>query len=376
MQNRDYIARYSDGQGRASEDVRVRLTDRGVTILSRDTDVPRVWPYGALASAEPLSDHAIDALLSYSYQPGASLFVADRTFARDLATLAPHLSVRAQRWRRARPLIWAMAIAGGFVLLSWVTHFSPSRAIAGLLPDSARSALGAQVLASMTDGRRVCDAKGGRAALDALTEKLTVAAGGATKFKVIVVDWDLLNAFATPGEQIVLTRGLIAKAKSPDEVAGVLAHEMGHGLELHPETGIVRTLGLVAGTELLLGGAGGSIANIGLLLAQLSYSREAEREADEQALRLLRGAAISPQGLLDFFDRILEIENKDGTSSGPAVLKSHPQTEERKERVAQAESYAAEPSLDSHAWAELQAICGEAGPPARRSGPPLGPDDI
>ena len=90
----------------------------------------------------------------------------------------------------------------------------------------------------------------------------------------------------------------------------------------------------------------------------------------------MNSEAPTNDSIKSIFMRALEIENKHGTSSGPAVLKSHPQTEERKERVAQAESYAAEPSLDSHAWAELQAICGEAGPPARRSGPPLGPDDI
>ena len=55
-----------------------------------------------------------------------------------------------------------------------------------------------------------------------------------------MIDWALVNAFATPGGQIIMTRGLVQKAGSPDEVAGVLAHEIGHTIELHPEAGLVQ----------------------------------------------------------------------------------------------------------------------------------------
>ena len=372
MNDQTFVARFSDGQSAASRDVSVQLTDRGVIIILPGEDKPLVWPYGALSSSEPLSDYSIDALLSYSYQPGAALFVPDPQFARRLHELAPHLHVRAQRWRHARPWIWAAVLAGLAVMIGWMAQLSPSRAIANLLPDGVRDTIGKQVVSSMTENRRVCSAAAGTRALQALTEKLSKAAGGGKTFEVVVVDWDLLNAFATPGDKIVLTRGLIAKAASADEVAGVLAHEMGHGIELHPETGIVRAVGLAAGMELLFGGTGGTLANAGLMLAQLSYSREAEREADEQALRLLRGAQISSKGLLDFFDRILTEEKQDGDGgslAGIGVLRTHPLTEERKERVAREESYESSPSLDAGAWADLQAICSEAKEPAPRSTP-------
>lgn len=68
----------------------------------------------------------------------------------------------------------------------------------------------------------------------------------------MVVDWDLLNAFAVPGNKILLTKELIEKADGPEEVAGVLAHEMGHGIALHPETGIIRAVGLAAALELMM----------------------------------------------------------------------------------------------------------------------------
>jgi Peptidase family M48 len=76
---------------------------------------------------------------------------------------------------------------------------------------------------------------------------------------------------------IIVTRGLLEKVGSPEEVAGVPAHEIGHVLELHPETAIVRAVGLAA--ELILTGSSSRLANLGILLSQLSYNRAAEREA-------------------------------------------------------------------------------------------------
>ncbi|OYX99839.1 MAG: hypothetical protein B7Y80_09645 [Hyphomicrobium sp. 32-62-53] len=378
LDDRSYVARFSRGPGSGSHDVRVRLTERGVAIEGLDGEAPLIWPYGALAIGEPLSAQSIDALLSYSYQPGAALFVPDKTFARALMEHAPQLTERARRMRSARPWFWAAGGAGLVVAGIWLSGFSPANALARMLPDKARAMLGDQVVASMTNGRATCVAPAGTAALDALTAKLSAAAGTGQRFKVVVADWDVLNAFATPGERIVLTRGLIEKAQSPDEVAGVLAHEMGHGIELHPETGIVRGIGLAAATEIVLGGAGG-LANIGLLLTQMSYSREAEREADGHALSILKGAQVSPEGLLAFFDRVTDVEEREGGAGGISVLRSHPQTEERRAVVAAAERYAATPALDAADWKALQSICTvtegaetvPSAPPPPRSSKPL-----
>ena len=52
--------------------------------------------------------------------------------------------------------------------------------------------------------------------------------------RVVLLDWRLVNAFAVPGGQIILTRGLVQTAGSPDEVAGVLAHELGHASSCIP----------------------------------------------------------------------------------------------------------------------------------------------
>jgi Zn-dependent protease with chaperone function len=353
-------ARFSDGKSAAAVNVEVRLGAAGVEIIVPGSEAV-IWPYDSLTAAEPITAHAIDVLLSSTAQPGATLFVPEAAFARQLPAHAPQLTARSIRWRHARPWVWASGGVALLAVLIWVLDLSPSHAVAKLLPDSARETLGKEVVRSMTAGKNVCRDGNGLAALDRLTARLA-GPGDQRKYKIIVVDWDLMNAFAVPGEQIVLTRGLIAKADSPDEVAGVLAHEMGHGIEMHPETALVRAIGLSAAAELMLGGSGGTLANIGIVLAQLSYTRDAERDADQHALQILKRAGVSAEGLAKFFDRVTKLEDDKSGLNEIGILRSHPLTEERRSIVESQPPYPATPSLSARDWAALKAICSEPKP--------------
>lgn len=358
-----FTGRYSDGRTAATGLAVVRIAATALEIAPPDGGEPVRWPYSSLRAAQPIQSHSRDVLLSTSIQDGATLFVDDEGFVRSLANVAPGLTARHIRLSHAMPWMIAAALAVLLVLTGWALNLSPAHAVARMLPDKARKALGRNTIESLTHDRKLCTAPGGVAALDHLTQRLVMGAPGkAPKFKVVVVDWGLLNAFATAGEQIVLTRGLITKAESPDEVAGVLAHEMGHGLEMHPETALVRALGLSAITELLLGGGGGTLSNIGLVLAQLSYSRAAEREADTHALEILHGARVSQRGLSDFFTRVEGSRKEKSLSKSIGdigILRTHPVTEERKKVIDSSAPYASTPALDKSDWQALQAICSE-----------------
>ncbi|MDX2259702.1 MAG: M48 family metallopeptidase [Hyphomicrobiaceae bacterium] len=355
---RRFEGRFSNGKSADSARVTVGLGRNGLLIELPGAAEPLVWPYGALQTAEPLTANAIDALVTYTHQPDATLFVPGGPFARALAERAPQTTARAERWRHTRPWLWGVAGLVGVLAVVWASGLSPARSIAGLLPESARDALGEQVIGSMTRGKTVCTAPAGRAAIDQLAQRLSAATNRAVAFDITVVEWGLVNAFAAPGEQIVLTSGIIEAVEGPDELAGVLAHEMGHGLEMHPETGIVRAIGLTAAAELVLGGSAGTLTNLGLVLAQLSYTRSAEREADDHALAILRGAGISAKGLSDFFARVAKLEGA-GSGRMPDALRSHPQSEERLARVRSQPSYPATPSLDATQWRALRAICAD-----------------
>ncbi|MBS0250945.1 MAG: M48 family metallopeptidase [Proteobacteria bacterium] len=332
----------------------------GIEIDLADGKPRRIWLYGGLKIDEPIRPNAIDVLLTSRDEPDASLFVQGSAFAAGLRERAPYLSQRALQVRRRRVwmalLAFFAALVAAGVLLSW----SPAKWIAKTLPLSWRERLGNASRDSMTEGHKECVDAAGVAALKALSMRLSKGVPAGTTFDIQVYDWPLMNAFAVPGEQIVLAKGLIDKAGSPDEVAGVLAHEMGHGIETDPEAALIRGVGLGAALQIMLGGtAGGGLANVGLMLAQLGYSRGAEHKADVHALELLKAAGIAPKGLGDFFTRVMKMEQDGGGAPTAALswLRTHPLPAERARLVRAQAAYPATPALDAAQWEDLKAIC-------------------
>lgn len=149
---------------------------------------------------------------------------------------------------------------------------------------------------------------------------------------------ETLNAFALPGGVIVFNTGMLKKAESMEEVLGVAAHELSHVKERHVLKGIVQALGVYFAVDLLLGDITGVLAvitNNADLLLQNSFSRDQERQADEEGFKLLLKAGVDPIGMQKFFERILQEKElaKDHPLSKVetylSFLSTHPETKER-----------------------------------------------
>ncbi len=384
-----YDGRLSDGQTAAATAVRARFGEAGLEILpAGERRAALVWPYGELRSNVPVTAGATDVVLSLKPNGSQTLFVANPAFSQALLARASGLSATRLRLLGLRPGIAAVAIVAAVVATVRLLELHPAQTIARMLPQPTREAMGRSVVAQLTGHMKQCDSASGRIALDRLTSRLIAASGNATPVRVVMVDWALVNAFATPGGQIIMTRGLVQKAASPDEVAGVLAHEIGHTIELHPEAGLVRAMGLSAAAQLVFAGTTGTAANIGLLLTQLRYTRVAEREADGHAMRILKQAAISAKGFGDFFERLepklanpaaktdedKKNENKKKVSLGSRIfaseiLRSHPLTADRLALVRAQPAYAATPALSSEDWRALREMCGATVIAPRPAGP-------
>ena len=134
------------------------------------------------------------------------------------------------------------------------------------------------------------------------------------------------NAFALPGGTMVLTDELV-ELMSDDEavLTGVLAHELGHVRLRHGMRLVVQVGAMGALASLVLGDFSGLLAAAPVLLGQAAYSRDAEREADAESVRVLRAAGISPQVMVTLFERLAQRRERkpqsdDGESSsgGPA----------------------------------------------------------
>jgi Zn-dependent protease with chaperone function len=150
-------------------------------------------------------------------------------------------------------------------------------------------------------------------------------------FDVSVVKSDMVNAFALPGGYVVVFTGLMAKAESGEEVAGVLSHELNHVLQRHGLERIVKQLGLVAVVTIFFGdgqGLGGLMKRLGAELLTLKFGREQETEADLTGLHLLYRAKIDPSGMIRFFERLAE-KDKDRVE----LLSTHPMSVGRAERL-------------------------------------------
>jgi len=358
----------SDGGSADAKRVEVSLGQSGLEVRTTQGLPASLWPYSQLRSSVPLRAKAADVLLTLQPEATHTLFVADSSFSRQLLKRAPALSAASQRLRGLRPGMSVVAAVLAFVTGMWILDLDPAQAVAQLMPQESRAALGRNFAVALAKEHKACETPASRAALERLTQRLTAAASSSPmSVRVMLLDWELVNAFAVPGGQIVLTRGLVRTAGSADEVAGVLAHELGHALELHPETGLVRAMGLAAAAQLMFAGSAGTVSNVGLVLTQFRYTRIAEREADAHALRMLKGAGISHKGFGDFFERLEGKRPAGDTGKSIAsleLIRTHPPTAERIAMVRAQPAYAATPALAADDWKALREACGPVAPDA------------
>jgi len=155
------------------------------------------------------------------------------------------------------------------------------------------------------------------------------------QYTFYVVNTDAVNAFAIPGGFIYVNRGLIERTRSLSELAGVLAHEIGHVEERHGVEQLERmqraNIGLSLG-YILLGRAPGGLErvaiDVGGAAVFASYSRAAEREADAVAVPMLVAAGIDPRGLTSFFQLLME-EQRRRPAGVAQWFATHPLTEDR-----------------------------------------------
>lgn len=133
---------------------------------------------------------------------------------------------------------------------------------------------------------------------------------------------------------MVVYTGLLELARSADQVAGVLAHEMAHATLRHGLMRIGQSMGVIAAVQLLMGDAAGLVA-LGAQLAQksvlTSYSRVAEREADLEGARMLHEAGIDPEAMAEFF--LLIHQERGDMPKIPTWISTHPGDEDRAESI-------------------------------------------
>lgn len=192
------------------------------------------------------------------------------------------------------------------------------------IPVVQEARLGDMVMAQTRLQMKLIDSGPDVDAIRSIGNKLTT--GSLHRYRWFLAERPDINAFAAPGGVVVVFRGLLNAIDSPEELAGVLAHEVAHVELRHSLQGLVKSLGLRAAVSMGFGDISDSVfANAATRLTELRFSRDAEREADANGLQRLVAARISPEGMVRFYERLAS----EKLATPPALLSTHPASGER-----------------------------------------------
>jgi beta-barrel assembly-enhancing protease len=281
--------------------------------------------------------------LELAWDDGAgshALQLLDAQAAATLISLAPpalrpalaQLAVKRRHQRTRLNLGWsalALFFATPLLMLGLFLAFADPIAgwIAERIPLEQERKLGEASFAQMKAELQLRDDSAGAQKLRELGQRLTQ--GSRYHYEFHLADKTEINAFALPGGIVVVNSGLIRATTRPEELAGVLAHEVQHVELRHGLKNIVKQLGLTGLWMFATGDIGSGLAgSAATQLLSLKFSRDAEREADAHGLDSLLRSGIDPHGMPDFF-RILA----DKAGAPPAMLSTHPQSAEREQAL-------------------------------------------
>jgi predicted Zn-dependent protease len=223
-------------------------------------------------------------------------------------------------------------------------------------------ALGRSAVSYLAPPERRCGDPALGAAMDAIVARL-LAAGPPSPYtmRVYVVNRPVVNALAVPGGHVVIFHGLLERTSTPEELAGVMAHELQHILRRHTTRAVIQDMGTGLLLMALTGDVTGPLAyglETARALGELRYSRRAEEEADVEGMKMLLAARVAPAGMITFFGKIQKEEG--AQPKALTYLSSHPLPAERIARLkALAEAWrgAPEPLLPGEDWPALTKRC-------------------
>jgi predicted Zn-dependent protease len=360
-------AAYFDGMKPIRQSARVMLDDRRL-LLSVGGGPAFGWDYRAIrletAEGPVMRFHREES----GARTGETLELPHGPFADALRARCPSLSGTREARRRtgARIAAWSLGALASLAALIFYGVPALSSQLATLVPWRTEVAIGnaveGQVLRELSrNALRVCGADreaSGKRALAALVQRLSAHVTLPGPLDVKVIDSDVENAFALPGGKVVFMRALIEKAKGPDEVAGVLAHEMGHVVNRDAMRGIIHAGGISFLIGTLLGdftGAGALVIASRYLLTS-RHSRTVEAQADAFAIEVMTKSGGDVRALAWFLQRVAATPGERQLE----LLLTHPVTADRVAEIERSAGRApALPILSPAEWAALRTICSE-----------------
>jgi len=350
----DNAAVYFDGTSSRRRTVALHFSDR--LDITEHEQVLASWTYDDIRRMD--SPSGMLRLGCLTAPALARLEVRDSALSAELVSRCARIDENTPG-RRGVAVIVGWSLAAAISIVAVVLFGLPLIAdrLTPLVPDAFERRLGevADSQIKTMFNARVCDNPAGQQAFVKLVTAIRESAGLDTSVQSGVLSSSIPNAFALPGGKVYLFDGLLKKAENADEIAGVLAHELGHLKHRDSMRGLIRDGSTSFLIGLLFGDITGSSALIfgSRTLVTSSHSREAENNADGFAIDVMHrlGRPAKPTGEL-----LLRVTGKEG--KGLSIISTHPLSEDRLARMSREDkSEGGPPLLTAEEWRSLKSIC-------------------
>ena len=274
--------------------------------------------------------------------PDVRIFTRDQSILQQPAIKAlPEVAATIGRREFIRAVKLTFYFLVACAVITWVGSLATGamvRAIAARVPMDWERKSGAEEIEKLQKSGQLLDDSNSVVQLTALAQPLIqVLPADRRDVKFYIVNDTDPNAFALPGGRVVVNKGLLTLMDKPEELLGVLGHELAHQTKRHA----IRKRISAAGPLVLFGvflhsnnGPGNLLAMGSGLMVYQGFSQAYETEADDGGWDYLVAANIDPRGMIEAFKKLEESEGKAGGGSfGPQALQSHPATQKRIERL-------------------------------------------
>lgn len=326
------------------EDVLAESLQVSVTGFNEDT-LQLAWERGGHTHAVTVADPVAQRALLES---------APAAFAPRLRRGHSVVNYHRRKWSAVVGVLAGIAL---LVVIAWWQSETITGWIAGRVSMETELSLGERALAQLETEHELTQEGLAADTVAEIGAKLTK--GSRYQYRWYVSDDDAVNAYALPGGIVVVNRGMLEEARSAEELAGVLAHEVQHVEHRHTLQQMISSAGWAAVLAVVLGDVSAITAIVIHQLGNLRHSRKLEAEADLQGMKALANAGIPLDGMASLFRRLQAQETRRG-GEGPALLSSHPATAER---IADLEQLADTLQCDCHPlgieWPAVQAAARE-----------------
>ena len=360
---------FFDGASAHRRTVAVTLEADALSVAAADGTALARWPYPQVQRVPAAQHHLRLGLIDSG--SSARLAIPDQVFG---AAVEDRLGVpdaqfdKREQHRRHRVVEWTVAAVAALLFLGIVGMPSLAEALLPFVPASVEQSLGDAIDRRAVAGFRgpgsfACGLNGaekpGQAAFLKLMGKLEAAAALPVKLHPVVVrDLYTINAMAVPGGYVFVLYGIVDYVDTPEELAGVLAHELGH--VAHRDA--MRSFLHQAGVSFIISAVLGDVFSTGVgAFTQVSdvlsaqHTRTEEAAADAYSTQLLRKMGQNPQAIALIFDHWI----RDGRRAPPRLFDDHPSNQQRLDTILATPKgeVTSGPLLTEEEWTALKHIC-------------------